>query len=87
MERIETEMSKQDPRIPRFHKDFDMDIILKKRSNDEILTKEEYDALNEVQEIYYATHYAKIRKEMEEWRKAHRGEYLKSVNRHTANKR
>ena len=75
------ELSTQDKHLPRYYKDFDVDILTKKMDNEELLTEEEGQAIDEAQEIYYEKYFKENRTRREKWKKEHPGEYRTRVYR------
>lgn len=60
------EMSTLNDMIPRYHKGYDMDILIGKMQDQEPLTKEEKDILKEAYSIYPAKQFEENRKRFEE---------------------
>lgn len=69
------EMSKMDPMLPRYYKNFDIDNILAKMKNDEQITEEEQSVYVEVWDIYYKKEFEKRQKTWDEKVKNYKGKY------------
>lgn len=60
------EKSKLDAYLPRYFKGYDVDMLLHKIKNHQILTSEEEEIINEVIDIYHDMEYEKRRQKVEE---------------------
>lgn len=69
------EMSTLDTRLPKHYKGFDIDVLIQKTHDDEVLTKEEDHAYCEAFDIFYRKHLEENQKKWEKWKKEHPGEY------------
>lgn len=68
------EMSSIDPDLPRYYKGHDMDDLMCRMQNMELLTAEEKNIILEAQKKYYAAKFEKNRKQMKAIEEQHKNE-------------
>lgn len=79
-EKAKIEMSTIDVTLPRYYKGFDIDILIQNLFNKKPLTEKEKSALDEAMHIYHTKHDEEVGKEIEAWKKRHRGHIIKNVD-------
>lgn len=76
-----TEMSAIDDLIPRYYKGYDMDLLLHRLYNEQLITEEEKRIIYEAQDIYYKELLYGDAARRQKYMQTHPGKFFRTITR------